>query len=108
MKLVALFVNFNFSLACEDPGWVSGIQRSPGIEKQFWEEGDKVVYACEPPSFGHNGGYTQEMLLTVYFLHSFEGRTGLGNLCRIPESGSERKEKGFSDPDTGFLQILQV
>ena len=61
MKL-ALFINFNLSLACDDPGWVSGIQRSPGIEKQFWEEGDKVVYACEPPSFGHNGGYTQEML----------------------------------------------
>ena len=38
---------------------MSGVQRSPGIEKTFWAENDKVVYACEPPSFGHNGGYTQ-------------------------------------------------
>ena len=57
MKLSQVLVNF--SLACDDPGWVSGVQRSPGIEKSFWAENDKVVYACEPPSFGHNGGYTQ-------------------------------------------------
>jgi len=91
MKLLQVLVNY--SLACDDPGWVSGIQRSPGIEKTFWQENEKVVYACEPPSFGHNGGYTQAVCE--------KGRwRGL-----VPSTGGQVCVKSEKLDDLGFMKI---